>query len=99
MNDADRYRLSFGPYNPTRFRIGRPIQCEIRGEVIVRGISDGRKPWRMTKVRGNLTFVICNGLARAIVKHPRAFGDGLCQTKQSACRLPFEWTPKRTNAP
>ena len=33
MNDADRFRLCFGPYRTPRFQYGKIVWCEVRGEV------------------------------------------------------------------
>jgi hypothetical protein len=33
MNDADRFKLLFGPYKAPRFRVGHVLHCEVRGEV------------------------------------------------------------------
>jgi hypothetical protein len=41
VTDADRFRLLFGPYRAPRFRYGRRVLCEERGEVIIVGLSDG----------------------------------------------------------
>ena len=36
-NDADRFKLLFGPYQAPRFRGGQVLRCEVRGGV--RGVS------------------------------------------------------------
>ncbi len=37
-----RYKLHFGPYRSPRFRLGAIIKDEIRGEVTIVGLTDGR---------------------------------------------------------
>ena len=45
MTDADRYRLLFGPYHTPRLRYGDALRCELRGELIVTGLTDAPVPW------------------------------------------------------
>jgi hypothetical protein len=45
MNNADRYKLLFGPYRAPRFRVGQAVRCEVRGEARLVGLSEGRIPW------------------------------------------------------
>ena len=40
MHDADRFQLLFGPYRTTRFRYGERVLCEVRGLVVVCGLTD-----------------------------------------------------------
>jgi hypothetical protein len=44
MTDDDRFRLLFGPYTTPAFEYGDAVFCEVRGPVIVCGLSAGR-PW------------------------------------------------------
>ena len=57
-----------GPYQTPRYRIGRSVQCQVRGEMKITGTSDGRIPWPMGKVKGlNLpTLVVYQDLAKAL---------------------------------
>jgi hypothetical protein len=50
MKDADRYKLLHGPYRMPRCKLGGRLFCEVRGEVIVRAISDAAIPW--PQIRG-----------------------------------------------
>jgi hypothetical protein len=45
MTDADRFRLLFGPYRLPRFRYGGALRCELRGELVVTGLTDAPVPW------------------------------------------------------
>jgi len=47
MTDT-RFVLLFGPYSTPQFRYGGIVQDEVRGEVEIVGLSDGRIPWPMT---------------------------------------------------
>jgi len=49
MPNPNVYRLLFGPYRPPRCRLGRILKCEVRGEVIVCGMTDARIPWPVGK--------------------------------------------------
>lgn len=57
-----------GPYQTPRYRIGRRVQCLMRGEMTITGTSDSRLPWPMGKVKGhNLpTLVVYKDLAKAL---------------------------------
>lgn len=45
---ADNTKLIFGPYRPPRCRIGGKLRCVVRGDVVVRGISDSPIQWPFT---------------------------------------------------
>jgi hypothetical protein len=66
MKDADRFRLLFGPYRTPRFRYGRTVLCEVRGEVIIVGLSDGPIPWPVGKKGRAKGLVVYQGLAKAV---------------------------------
>ncbi len=66
MNDTERFKLVHGPYAAPLSRIGEQLFCEVRGWVTVRGMSDGKIQWPMTRVRGNWTFILCRDLARVV---------------------------------
>jgi hypothetical protein len=68
VNDADRFRLLFGPYRTPRFRYGDIVRCEVRGEVTICGISDGPIPWPIGKRGGARSPVVYKGLAKAVRK-------------------------------
>src|SRR5262245_47938132 len=65
MNDADRFRL-LGTYRTPRFRYGRPVVCEVRGEVTVCGLSAGPIPWPVGKRGRAKALIVYSGLARAV---------------------------------
>lgn len=67
MNDTDRYKLLHGPYKALRFRYGRTLFCEMRGDVVVHGMSPGRIAWPATRMKnGRLTIILCGGLVKAV---------------------------------
>src|SRR5262245_46936422 len=45
MNDADRFKLRFGPYRTRRFRVGQVVRYEVRGMVRIVGLSEAPIPW------------------------------------------------------
>ena len=66
MTDAERFRLLFGPYRTPRFRYGRPAFCEVRGEVVLVGLSDAPIPWPVGKRGRHKALVVYGGLAEAV---------------------------------
>jgi hypothetical protein len=48
MDDTERLRL-LGKYRTPRFRYGRKVFCEVRGEVTICGLSDAPIPWPIGK--------------------------------------------------
>jgi hypothetical protein len=48
MDDSERFRL-LGKYQTPRFRIGQTVCCQVRGKVIITGITDALIPWPMGK--------------------------------------------------
>jgi hypothetical protein len=49
VTDEDRFKLRFGPYQTPVFRYGDTAFCEVRGEVILCGLTAGRIPWPVGK--------------------------------------------------
>ncbi len=49
MNDADRFKLPFGPYRTPRFRYGRTVTCLVRGRVMVCGL----RPYGRSRTRAD----------------------------------------------
>jgi hypothetical protein len=45
VEDADRFKLLYGPYKAPPFRPGQRVRCEVWGEVRIAGLSEGRIPW------------------------------------------------------
>jgi hypothetical protein len=66
MNDADRFKLLFGPYHAPRCRVGQRVRCQVRGEVRIVGLSDSPIPWPVCKSGKWLVPVVCRGLAKAV---------------------------------
>jgi hypothetical protein len=76
MEDAERFRL-LGTYRTPRFRYGRKVICEVRGEVTIVGLTDAPIPWPVGKRgRGRHSLVVYKGLARAIRR----------ESEQAICR-------------
>jgi hypothetical protein len=63
--DADRHRL-LGKYRTPRYRIGQKVRCQVRGKVVIVGLSDAPIPWPLCKRRKWLVPVVYQGLARAL---------------------------------
>ena len=68
MHDQKRYKLLHGPYRAPRCRIGSRLFCEVRGEVIVCGISGARIPWPIGKRGRARSLVVCGDLAKAVLR-------------------------------
>jgi hypothetical protein len=66
MNEADRFKLLFGPYQAPRFRVGQVMRCEVRDEVRIVGLSEGRIPWPVGMKGSNRALVVFKGLAKAV---------------------------------
>lgn len=58
-----RFELHFGPYCTPRFRMGQKVIDEVRGEVTIVGITDGKIPWPIGKLGAAKSFVVYRGLA------------------------------------
>ena len=66
MDDAERFRL-LDKYQTPRFRYGRRVLCQVRGEVRICGITEALIPWPLGRPRGGKpSFVVYKDLARAI---------------------------------
>jgi hypothetical protein len=65
MNDADRFGL-LGTYRTPRFRYGKTVVCEVRGEVTIVGLSAGPIPWPIGKRGRARSLVVYQGLAKAV---------------------------------
>ncbi len=66
MEDADRFKFLFGPYQATRCRVGQVVRCEVRGEVRILGLSDSPIPWPVCRAGKWLVPVVYKGLAKAV---------------------------------
>jgi hypothetical protein len=66
MEDAERFRL-LGKYKTPRFRYGRKVFCEVRGEVTICGLSDAPIPWPIGKRgRSRNLLIVFKDLEKAI---------------------------------
>jgi hypothetical protein len=76
MDDADRFRL-LGKYRTPRFRIGRTVFCEVRGEMVITGMTDAPIPWPVGKKgRGRHSLaVICLFVSDARRRGIRVSGE------------------------
>jgi hypothetical protein len=65
MDDAERFRL-LGKYRAPRFRIGGTVLCEVRGQVVITGMTEAPIPWPIAKGgRGRHSLVVYKDLAEA----------------------------------
>jgi len=69
VDDAARFRL-LGRYKTPRFKCGEVVRCELRGPLVVCGLSAGpirwpvgRRPGRLT---GRVSLVLCGDLVKAV---------------------------------
>jgi hypothetical protein len=69
MTDADRFKL-LGKYHTPRFRYGQVVFCEVRGWVILTGLTLAPLPWPVCKKAGRSTgrtsLVVFRDLLRAL---------------------------------
>jgi hypothetical protein len=66
MTDAERHRLIHGPYRTPRFRYGAVVMDEVRGEVMIVGLTDARIPWPVGKRGRARSLVVYGQLAEAV---------------------------------
>jgi hypothetical protein len=66
MLQQERFRLHFGPYRASRFRLGSKVTCAVRGEVVIRAVSDAPIAWPLGWAHGGLSLVVYAGLEQAI---------------------------------
>jgi hypothetical protein len=82
MNDAERFR-PLGTYQTPRFRIGQRVRCQMRGEVIITGISDAPIGWPIAKgARGRRSLVVYKGLARAVCRESKLVVQPSAQSEE-----------------
>jgi hypothetical protein len=66
MEDAERFHL-LGSYRTPRFRVGQRVYCQVRGEMVITGMTDAPIPWPIGKRGGGRRSVIVyKGLAKAV---------------------------------
>jgi hypothetical protein len=56
----------FGPYRPPARQRGDTLFCEMRGTVMVGGLSDTPVPWPYMKARGRHSPMLCEDLVGAV---------------------------------
>jgi hypothetical protein len=66
MQDTDRFKLLFGPYETPLFEYGEIVRCECRGEVKIVGITDAKIPWPIGQKGSSRSLVIYCSLAEAV---------------------------------
>jgi hypothetical protein len=69
MEDAGRFCLHFGPYRTPKCKVGKLLQCVVRGEKKVIALSDAPIPWPMTQHDagyGRPYLILCGDLVKAI---------------------------------
>lgn len=93
-----RRQFDFGPYKTPRFRYGAVVQCEVRGEVVIAGLSNGRIAWPIGRRRGERTngYIVYKDLARALRKESArtvqywfGLGHGTVSTLRKALGVPI----------
>ena len=65
MTDADRHHL-LNVYKPPKFKYGNTVRCEVRGAVVVVGLSDAPVPWPVGIHGRAKSLVVFKGLAEAV---------------------------------
>jgi hypothetical protein len=71
VNDRDRFRL-LGTYKTPRFRYGKTVWCEVRGEVEVVGLHEAPIPWPVGKKGRTKSLIVFKDLARAVRRESEA---------------------------
>jgi hypothetical protein len=75
MEDTERFRL-LGKYRTPRFRTGQKVRCQVRGKLVITGMTDAPIPWPIAKGgRGRHSLVVYKGLARAVRRESE---QGIC---------------------
>jgi hypothetical protein len=64
--DPDAIRLLDGPYRAPRFRYGRTVMEQVRGLVVVVGLSAAPIPWLIGQRGRAKSLVVYAGLAKAV---------------------------------
>jgi hypothetical protein len=66
MDDAERFRL-LGRYRTPRFRVGQCVYCQVRGEMVITGMTDAPIPWPIGRRGGGRhSLIVYKGLAKAV---------------------------------
>lgn len=72
MRQSDRHKLHFGPYNAPRLRLGQEIECSVRGNVTVIGVSAGRIRWPLCRPHTVTALLVCGDLEKAVRRESAA---------------------------
>jgi hypothetical protein len=82
VNDPDRFKLLFGPYRTPRFRYGERVLCDVRGLVVICGLTDSSIPW-----------LICRGIGRSTGRTSLVVFDDLAIAirRESAQAVAHHW--------
>ena len=65
MNEQDRVKLLYGPYQAPRCNVGRLLRCRIKGDVRVAGLTDAPIVWPFALQQGGggrPSLILCGGL-------------------------------------
>ncbi len=66
MEDAERFRL-LGKYRTPGFRVGRRVLCQVRGEMVITGMTDAPIPWPLgLHGAGRHSLVVYKDLVKAV---------------------------------
>jgi hypothetical protein len=83
MEDAERFRL-LGKYRTPRFRIGQRVRCQVRGEMVITGMTDAPIQWPVGKHgAGRHTLIVFKDLAMAVRRESNqaiCYWWGVCTT-------------------
>jgi hypothetical protein len=74
MEDAERFRM-LGKYRTPRFRVGQRVPCQVRGEMVIRSMTDAPIPWPLGSPKGcgdRPLLIVYKGLAKAVRREFRA---------------------------
>ncbi len=66
MREEDRFKVYSGPYRTPRFRLGKVVEDEWRGDVTIVGVSNGRIAWPVGQTKRAKSLVVYGGLSKAI---------------------------------
>lgn len=90
MNDPERYRL-FGKYRTPRFCVGQRVRCQIRGEMVITGMTDAPIAWPLGSPKGRggrHSLIVYKGLARAI---RRESNQAICYWLGATAQTVTKW--------
>jgi hypothetical protein len=89
MHEAGLFKL-LGIYRTPAYWVGQVVTDQLRGEVVITGVSSARLPWPLGRKRGGASrLVIYQGLADALSREPNgvvAYWWGVSQSAVSRWR-------------